>query len=128
MLLLVVNESSFWTTLLLPVFATQLSVSNFNFMIIFKACVHAKALQSCLTLCNPMDCSPPGFSIQGFTRQEYWSGLPCPPPGDLPDPVIEPVSLYICCSGQSGSLPLALPGKPYDYHWGHIYDLLRGLI
>ena len=29
----------------------------------------------------------------GFSRQEYWSGLPCPPPGDLPDPGIEPESL-----------------------------------
>ena len=29
----------------------------------------------------------------GFSRQEYWSGLPCLPPGDLPDPGIEPVSL-----------------------------------
>jgi len=29
----------------------------------------------------------------GFSRQEYWSGLPCPPAGDLPDPGIEPVSL-----------------------------------
>ena len=29
----------------------------------------------------------------GFSMQEYWSGLPCPPPGDLPDPGIEPVSL-----------------------------------
>ena len=30
---------------------------------------------------------------RGFSRQEYWSGLPCPPPGDLPDPGIEPRSL-----------------------------------
>ena len=29
----------------------------------------------------------------GFSRQEYWSGLPCPTPGDLPDPGIKPVSL-----------------------------------
>ena len=29
----------------------------------------------------------------GFSRQEYWSGLPCPPPEDLPDPGIEPISL-----------------------------------
>ena len=29
----------------------------------------------------------------GFSRQEYWSGLPCPPPGDLPDPGIKPMSL-----------------------------------
>ena len=36
-----------------------------------------------------MDCSLPGFSV-GFSRQEYWSGLPFPSPGDLPDPGIEP--------------------------------------
>ena len=39
-----------------------------------------------------MDHSLPGSSL-GFPRQEFWSGLPCPPPGDLPDPGIEPVSL-----------------------------------
>ena len=32
--------------------------------------------QSCLTLCNPMDCSLPGSSVLGVSRQEYWSGLP----------------------------------------------------
>ena len=48
--------------------------------------------KSCLTLCNVMDCSPPGSSVQGFYRQEYWSGLPFPPPGDLPDPAIPPMS------------------------------------
>ena len=36
-----------------------------------------------------MDCSPPGSSVRGFSRQEYWSGLPFPPAGDLPDPEIE---------------------------------------
>ena len=41
---------------------------------------------------NPMDCSPPGSSTQGFSRQEYWSGLPFPSPGDLLDPGIEPGS------------------------------------
>ena len=40
-----------------------------------------------------MDYSPPGASVRGTSRQEYWSGLPCPPPGDLPDPGIERVSL-----------------------------------
>ena len=30
--------------------------------------------------------------FMGFSRQEYWSGLPCPPPGDLPNPGIEPTS------------------------------------
>ena len=51
----------------------------------------AKWLQSCLTLCDPIDCQAP--LSMGFSRQEYWSGLPCPPPGDLPDTGIESVSL-----------------------------------
>ena len=53
----------------------------------------AKSLQSCLTVCNPMDCSPPGSSALEFSRQEYWSGLPCIPPGNLPDLGIELMSL-----------------------------------
>ena len=53
----------------------------------------AKLLQSCPTLCGPMDCSPPAPLPMEFSRQEYWRGLPCPPPGDLLDPVIESLSL-----------------------------------
>ena len=53
----------------------------------------AKSLQSCLTLCDPMDCSLLGFSVHGISRQEYWSGLPYPPPGNLPDSGIEPGAL-----------------------------------
>ena len=56
-------------------------------------CVHSKLLQLCPTLCNPMDCSLPGSSFHGILQQECWSGLPCPPPGDLPDPGIEPTTL-----------------------------------
>ena len=43
-----------------------------------------------------MDYSSPGSSVHGillFSWQEYWSGLLCPPPGDFPDPGIEPTSL-----------------------------------
>ena len=43
----------------------------------------------------------------GFSRQEYWSGLPCPPPGDLPNPGIKPVSP----AWQVGSLPLGYLGS-----------------
>ena len=53
----------------------------------------AKSLQSCLTLCNPMNCSLPGSSIHGILQARILEGLPCPPPGDLPNPGIEPVSL-----------------------------------
>ena len=48
----------------------------------------------------------------GFSRQEYWSGLPCPPPGDLPDPEIEPFVSSLYLHWQVGSLPLVPPGKP----------------
>ena len=41
---------------------------------------------------NPMDCSPPGSSVHGILQAEYWSGLPFPSPGDLPDPGMEPGS------------------------------------
>ena len=44
--------------------------------------------QSCLTLCDPMDYSQAPLSME-FSRQEYWSGLPFPSPGDLLDPGIE---------------------------------------
>ena len=47
-----------------------------------------------LTLCDPMDCSPPRSSVHGILQaKEHWSGLPCPSPGDLPYPGIEPVFL-----------------------------------
>ena len=52
-------------------------------------CVPAKLLQLCLTLPKPMDCSCQAPLSIGFSRQESWSGLPCPPPGNLPDPEIE---------------------------------------
>ena len=40
----------------------------------------SEGAQSCLTPSDPMDCSPPGSSIHGFSRQEYWSGVPLPSP------------------------------------------------
>ena len=54
--------------------------------------MHATSLQSCLTLCDPVDCSPPAPLSMGFSKQENWSGLLCPSPGNLPHPGIEPVS------------------------------------
>ena len=50
----------------------------------FQIAAATKSLQSYPALCNPMDDSSPGSSVHGFSRQEYWSGLPCPSPRDLP--------------------------------------------
>ena len=44
------------------------------------AAAAAKSLQSCPTLCDSIDGSPPGSAIPGISRQEYWSGLPFPSP------------------------------------------------
>ena len=44
------------------------------------AAAAAKSLQSCLTLCDLIDGSPPGSPSLGFSRQEHWSGLPFPSP------------------------------------------------
>ena len=48
------------------------------------------------TLCDPMDCSLPGFSVHGIFQARYWSGLPFPSPGDLPNPGIESMSCTFC--------------------------------
>ena len=68
--------------------------------------------QLCLTLYHPVDCSLPGASVHGFSRQEYWSGLPCPPPGNLSDLGIKsasPVSPAVA----GRFLTTETPGKPH---------------
>ena len=57
-----------------------------------------------------MDYCPPALLSMEFSRQEYWSGLPFPPPGDLPHPGIEPGSPAL----QADSLPTEPPGKTID--------------
>jgi len=51
-----------------------------------------------------MDDSPPGFPVHGILQARYWSGLPFPSPGDLPDPGIKPRSPAL----QADSLPTEL--------------------
>ena len=62
---------------------------------------------SCVRLCTtPWTAARQAPLSMGFSRQEYWSGLLCPPPGDFPDPGTEPKSSAL----QEDSLPLS--------HWG----------
>ena len=67
--------------------------------------------QSCPALCNHIYCSLCGSSIQGVFQQEYWSGLPFPSPGDLPDSGMEPKS-SMSPALQVDSLPLNHGGSP----------------
>ena len=64
--------------------------------------------QSCLTLATLWTVACQALLSMGFPRQEYWSGLPCPPPGDLPNPGIKPRSPAL----QADSLPSEPPRKP----------------
>ena len=68
-------------------------------------------VQSCLTLWDPLDCSRQAPLSTGFSRQEYWSGLLCPPLGDLPDPGNRTqVSCASCIAG--GLFTAEPPGRP----------------
>ena len=58
----------------------------------------------------------------GILQAGYWSGLPCPPPGDFPNPGIEPRSFAL----QADSLPAEPPGKPQEY-WSGQPSLLWGI-
>ena len=68
--------------------------------------------QLCPTLCDPLDCSPPGSSVHGIFQARIieWVVIFCHPPGDLPNSGVEP--LYVSCIGQAGSLLPVPPGKP----------------
>ena len=63
--------------------------------------MRAKSLLSPLTLCNPMACSPPGFSVHGILQARILEWVAKPFSRDLPDPGIESVSLM----SPAGSLP-----------------------
>ena len=61
-------------------------------------------VHACEVLSVKSDSATQALPRVGFSRPEYWSRLPCPPPGDLPDPGIEPSSLCLL-HWQAGSLP-----------------------
>ena len=102
-------------------------------------CVQQFAIQLILAHQTPL--------TMGFSRQEYWRGLPCPPPGDLPDSGIEPTSLtspalaggflttsttYICwlpnsdkCNGRIRWEYGIKHGRGYDFKWENQEKVLR---
>ena len=73
--------------------ATQLREANYQ----VQACWVASVMSGSATLRTVAHQAPLSM---GFSRQGYWSGLPCPPPGDLPNPGIEPTSLKSTCIGR----------------------------
>ena len=75
--------------------------------------------QLCPTLCDSVDCSLPGPLSKGFSREESWSGLPYPPPGNLPEPGSNP-GLLSC--GQI-LYHLSYSRSPPEERWSRLVDL-----
>ena len=94
-------------------FSKVLRSSICIFLVVVCCCLVSKLY---LTLCDPpwtVACQAP-LSI-GFSRQEYWSELPLPSPGNLPGPRIEPVSPPSLLHWQTDSLPLSHQGSPHIF-------------
>ena len=86
---------------------TYVSIQCVWAIITLRVCVlsHFRHVQLFATLWTIASQTPQSM---GFSRQEYWSELPCPAPGDFPDPGIEPMSPAL----QAGSLPLSHQRSP----------------
>ena len=77
------------------------------------------------SLCPPLTVAHQAPLSMGFCQQDYWSGFPCPPPADLPNPRIEPRSPEL----QADTSPSGPPGKPW---WNNIkkksfFEIIRYL-
>ena len=72
-----------------------------NYLVLTRA-------QSCPTLCDPMDCVAHQAPLtMGFPRQEYWNGLPFPPPGIFPTQGLNPGLLSLCTTWEAHCLMIA---------------------
>ena len=91
------------------------------YIIYCSANVHAKSLQSCPTLCDPMDYSPPGSSVQGILWARILEWVAVPSSRDLPEPGIEPAS-PASPALQVDSWPL---GKPTELSYILFFKLCR---
>ena len=89
----------------------------FSFLnLLFTPVLCAQSLSRVQLFVTPWTTAHQAPLSMGFSRQEYWRGLPCPPPGDLPHPGIKPRSPAL----QANSLPSEPPGKPKNTRMGRL--------
>ena len=84
--------------------------------IINQLCMHAHCFRRVRLFVTPWTVAHQAPLSMGFSRQEYWSGLPCPPPGDLSNPGVEPASSTL----QVDSLLLSHGGSPENQPYSKI--------
>ena len=87
-------------------------LQSVTFFLSMCVCLHAKLLQPCLSLCTLWTVALQALLSMVFSRQEYWSGLPSPPPGDLSGPGTKPASLMSPALAGRFFLPLVTARKP----------------
>ena len=83
----------------------------------YLACMHAESLQSCLTLCSPMDCSPPGSSVHGILQARVLEWVVMPSSGGSSQPRDRTQVFLHLLHWQESSLPLVPPEKPRVTIW-----------
>ena len=105
------HDSSQLLLFCLWIYADTVPLLKMPFLALFLKHLKVKVkLLSCPTFCDPVDCNRQAPPSMGFSRQEYWSGLPLSFPGDLPDTGIELRSPAL----QANSLPSEPPGNTYS--------------
>ena len=113
------SRQEYWSGVLLPSPNNTYSMSLFWLYAFTHTCVLCSVARLCLTLWDPTDCIPQAPLSMGFPRQEHWSRLPFPSPGDLPNPAIEPESPEL----QADSSQLCHQGSPRYFHFNRHYWL-----
>ena len=82
---------NYWTTREVPLL---------SFFKLKRACVHAKPLLSCLTLCDPVDCSPPGVSVHGILQARILEWVAMPSSRGSSRPRDQTCVSYVFCIGK----------------------------
>ena len=89
------------------IMSNSLRINVVGFILCSRMCMHAQLLSCVLVFATPCTAAHQAPLSLGFSRQEYWSGLPFPSPGDLPDPGIKPMSPALT----GDSFPLSHQGR-----------------
>ena len=91
---------------------------SFQTCVCICVCVFVWVAQLCPTLCDPMNCSPPGSFVHGILQAIYWSGLLFSSLGDLPNPGIEPRSPVLQADSSQSELAKLFNENPRTHQWG----------
>ena len=128
LMLIHMKSSSTYSFICFPSFLGHYVAAGDYVALLFLLLCCVQSIQSCPIFVTSRTVAHQAHLSMGFSRQEYCNGLPYPPPGDLPNPPIEPVAACISCI-KVDSLPTEPPGKPFiTIHYSMIYVSILPLI